>query len=127
MGGVGESRRGFVFLLLCQKKFCERKKTIRAPLVVTAKKWYTIGQLKQQLNDTNMALSYKRLWKLLIDRDMTRTDLRVATGISTSTFAKMSRGECIESSIIDRICANLKCDVGDIMSFVDDAAEETEK
>lgn len=74
-----------------------------------------------------MALSYKRLWKLLIDRDMTRTDLRVATGISTSTFAKMSRGECIESSIIDRICSNLKCDVGDIMSFVDDAAEETEK
>lgn len=66
-----------------------------------------------------MALCYKKLWKLLIDRDMTRTDLRVATGISTATFAKMSRGECIESSIIERICSNLKCDVGDIVSYVE--------
>ncbi len=73
-----------------------------------------------------MALSYKKLWKLLIDRDMTRTDLRVATGISTATLAKMSRGECIESSIIDRICANLKCDVGDIVSFVEANATVTQ-
>ncbi len=67
-----------------------------------------------------MALSYKKLWKLLIDRDMTRTDLRNVTGISTATLAKMTRGECIESSIIERICANMKCDVGDIMAYVDE-------
>lgn len=65
-----------------------------------------------------MALSYKKLWKQLIDRDMTRTDLRQATGISSSTFARLSRGDYVASSVIDRICQELKCDVGDVMEVV---------
>ena len=67
-----------------------------------------------------MALSYKKLWKLLIDRDMTRSDLHGMTGVSVATFAKMTKGECIASSIIDRICTSLKCDVGDMMEVVPD-------
>ena len=51
-----------------------------------------------------MSLCYKKLWKQLIDRDMTRTDLRLATGISPSTFARLSRGDYVASSVIDRIC-----------------------
>lgn len=65
-----------------------------------------------------MALSYKKLWKQLIDRDMTRTELRQATGISSSTFARLSRGDYVASSVIDRICQELKCDVGDVMEVV---------
>ena len=65
-----------------------------------------------------MSLSYKKLWKQLIDRDMTRTELRQATGISSSTFARLSRGDYVASSVIDRICQELKCDVGDMMEVV---------
>lgn len=65
-----------------------------------------------------MIVSYKKLWKLLIDKDMNRTDLREATGISTSTIAKMSRGEEVSMSILVRICAALKCDIGDVMEVV---------
>jgi DNA-binding Xre family transcriptional regulator len=71
-----------------------------------------------------MALSYKKLWKLLIDRDMTRSDLHSMTGVSAATFAKMTKGKCISSSVIDRICTSLKCDVGDIMEVVSDKNTE---
>ncbi len=73
-----------------------------------------------------MSLSYKKLWKQLIDRDMTRTELRQATGISSSTFARLSRGDYVASSVIDRICQELKCDVGDMMEVVlDDKSHGT--
>ena len=72
-----------------------------------------------------MSLSYKKLWKQLIDRDMTRTDLRQATGISSSTFARLSRGDYVASSVIDRICQELKCDVGDVMEVVLDKPKKS--
>ena len=72
-----------------------------------------------------MCVSYKKLWKLLIDRDMTRTDLRDAIGASTSTFAKLSRGELISGNIMVKICRELGCNIGDIMDVVlDDEAKE---
>ena len=74
-----------------------------------------------------MALSYKKLWKQLIDRDMTRTELRQATGISSSTFARLSRGDYVASSVIDRICQELKCDVGDVMEVVLDKPAKDKK
>ena len=75
-----------------------------------------------------MSLSYKKLWKQLIDRDMTKTDLRRATGISPSTFARLSHGDYVASSVIDRICQELKCDVGDMMEVVlDDKSHDTKK
>lgn len=64
-----------------------------------------------------MKVSYKKLWKLLIDKDMNKTDLRNATGISSCTIAKMAKGEDVNTSIITRICAYFKCDVGDIMEI----------
>lgn len=75
-----------------------------------------------------MSLSYKKLWKQLIDRDMTRTELRQATGMSSSTLARLSRGDYVASSVIDRICQELKCDVGDVMEVVLDkeSSENTE-
>ncbi|MBQ7190374.1 MAG: helix-turn-helix transcriptional regulator [Kiritimatiellae bacterium] len=69
-----------------------------------------------------MALGYMKLWKLLIDRDMTRSDLHSMTGVFAATFAKMTKGERIASSIID--CTSLKCDVGDIMEVVPDKNTE---
>ena len=56
-----------------------------------------------------MRFTYKKLWKLLIDRDMTRADLREATGVSPATFAKMSKGEPVGVGILDRILCLLDC------------------
>lgn len=65
-----------------------------------------------------MAFSYKPLWKLLIDRDMTKKQLMQATGISKSTMDKMARGEQVSLDIIDRICNYFDCDVSSIMEHI---------
>ena len=65
-----------------------------------------------------MAMCYKKLWKLLIDRDMTRSDLREKTGLSPATLAKMSKGEAVATPILEKICSTLNCDIGDIVSYV---------
>ena len=67
-----------------------------------------------------MIVSYKKLWKLLIDKDMTKTQLRIASGVSSFTMAKMTRGEDIQVSVLVRLCQTLKCDVGDIVQFIPD-------
>ena len=60
-------------------------------------------------------VSYKKLWKLLIDKDMKRKDLREATGISTASMAKLSKNENQTTDVLLRICDALKCDISDIM------------
>ena len=65
-----------------------------------------------------MAANYNKLWKLLIDKGMTKTDLRLRTGMSTSTLAKMSNNENVSMEIILRICEILECNVGDVMDAI---------
>ena len=71
-----------------------------------------------------MAVSYKKLWKLLIDKNMKKKDLRAASGISTTTLAKLGKDENVSTEILSKICAALNCDVGDIMEFVPDKKQE---
>ena len=70
-----------------------------------------------------MAASYKKLWKLLIDRDMKKKDLRELTKLSSSTIAKMTKNEPVSTDVLIKICAVLNCDVGDIMEIVLDNKE----
>ena len=65
-----------------------------------------------------MAFSYKPLWKLLIDRDMTKKQLMQVTGISKSTMDKMGRGEQVSMDIIDRICNYFDCDIEDVIVHI---------
>jgi len=67
-----------------------------------------------------MAVSYKKLWKLLIDKDMKKKDLRQATGMSTTSLAKLSKNENINTEILVKICKVLGCDIGDIMEVTED-------
>lgn len=67
-----------------------------------------------------MAVSYKKLWKLLIDKNMKKKDLRAATGISTTTLAKLGKDENVSTEILAKICKALECDVGDIMEMIND-------
>lgn len=66
-----------------------------------------------------MAISYNGLWKLLIDKGMKKMDLveNEKIGISSSTLAKMSRGETVSMNILEKICLELDCDFGDIVSI----------
>ncbi len=67
-----------------------------------------------------MAISYNKLWKLLIDKNMNKTELRDKVHISSTTLAKLSKNEPVSSGVLEKICAELECDVGDIMEFLKD-------
>lgn len=64
-----------------------------------------------------MAVSYNGLWKLLIDKNMKKMDLIEKVGISSSTLAKMSKGETVSLTILEKICDKLDCDFGDIINY----------
>ena len=64
-----------------------------------------------------MALCYNKLWKLLIDRGMNKTDLREMTGLSQSTIAKLVNGENVNVEVLERICKALNCEIGDIVEL----------
>ena len=64
-----------------------------------------------------MAASYKKLWKLLIDKDMKKEDLRKATGITTSAMAKLGRNETVHMDILLKICSVLDCNIEDIVDI----------
>ncbi len=66
-----------------------------------------------------MAVSYNKLWKLLIDKGMTKTELRIATDMSTTTLAKLGKNETVSMDILLRVCKTLECDIGDIMEIMD--------
>ncbi len=66
-----------------------------------------------------MAVSYKKLWKLLIDRDMKKKDLEEMAGISHYTVNKLNKGENVTTDILGKICKALECNVDDIMEFID--------
>ncbi len=66
-----------------------------------------------------MSASYKKLWKMLIDKDMKKKDLAVKAGISTYTINKLNRGENITTDVLAKICKALDCTVDEIMEFVE--------
>ena len=63
-------------------------------------------------------ISYKPLFRLLLERDMTKTDLRKAIGFSTTTLAKMSKGEYLSLETIENICKYLNCKIEDVVEFL---------
>lgn len=71
-----------------------------------------------------MAMCYKKLWKLLIDKNLNKSDLRERTGLSTTTIAKLGRDEYVSMKVVSKICTTLHCDVGDIMEYIPDAKEK---
>lgn len=67
-----------------------------------------------------MALSYNNLWKLLVDKKMTKTDLRIKTGISSSTLAKLSKEEEVSVEVLGKICKVLNCKIEDVITIIPD-------
>ena len=65
-----------------------------------------------------MALSFNKLWKMLIDKKMNKSDLREKTGLSQSTIAKLVNGENVNVEVLERICNVLDCEIGDIVEII---------
>lgn len=72
-----------------------------------------------------MAVSYNKLWKLLVDKKMSKADLRMAADVAPNTMTKLRRDEPVTLAILGKICKVLECDYGDIMTYVPDRNEET--
>ena len=71
-----------------------------------------------------MRMSYNKLWKLLIDKKMKKSDLRKNAKISSSTLAKLTNDENVTTDVLVKICNDLKCNVSDIMEFIPDEEPE---
>lgn len=72
-----------------------------------------------------MAISYKRLWKLLIDKDMKKKDLQKISGISASSVAKLGRNETVTTEVLEKICLALNCELSDIAEIHNSHVEST--
>lgn len=70
-----------------------------------------------------MSVCYNKLWKLLIDKKMNKTDLRIATGITTTALAKLGKNENVNTEILAKICRVLECGIDDVMEFIPDDKE----
>ena len=66
-----------------------------------------------------MKITYTKLWKLLIDKNLNKQDLRRLTGLSAATVAKLGKGENVNTDVLLRICKALKCDLFDIMNLTE--------
>lgn len=65
-----------------------------------------------------MAISYNKLWKLLVDKKMSKADLRKAAGIAPNTMTRLRRDEEVTLTVLNRICSTLEVDIGDIVEFL---------
>lgn len=73
-----------------------------------------------------MSISYNKLWKLLIDRNMNKTELRIASGITTSALAKLGKNENVSTQVLTKICSALHCDISDIIEIVEEGNTNNE-
>ena len=74
-----------------------------------------------------MKLSYNKLWKLLIDKGMTKTEMRLKADISTTTLAKLGKNETVSMDVLLKLCKLLDCNVGDIMDVINEEASNGNK
>ncbi|WP_368390296.1 helix-turn-helix domain-containing protein [Thomasclavelia ramosa] len=65
-----------------------------------------------------MEVSYKKLWKILIDKEMKKKDLQAAAGISWASVTKLSKGENVSMEVLIKVCKVLECNIGDIMDLI---------
>ena len=65
-----------------------------------------------------MEVSYKKLWKILIDKDMKKKDLQAKAGISWASVTKMSKGKTVSMDVLMKVCQYLECNIGDIMDLI---------
>ena len=71
-----------------------------------------------------MAISYNKLWKLLIDKDMKRKELKELVGVSQNVMSKLSKNQAVSMESMEKLCEALQCDIGDVMEFIPTTQEK---
>lgn len=71
-----------------------------------------------------MSFSYKKLWRLIIEHDINKTQLREQVGISSATLAKLGKNEKVSLDALEKICKSLSCDISDIIEYVSEEKNE---
>ena len=74
-----------------------------------------------------MEISYKKLWKLLIDKDMKKKDLQAAAGIGWASVSKLSKNQPVSMEVLMKVCKTLECNIGDIMDLIPEEGEVSAK
>ena len=74
-----------------------------------------------------MAIRYNKLWKLLIDKEMMKKDLRIQSGITTNALAKLGKNEHVSTLVLEKICRVLDCNIEDVCEFVIDEERKNQK
>ena len=96
----------------------------RKTLVLIEWKWYTNNSnldkcvLLQNREVTTVEVSYKKLWKILIDKDMKKKDLQAVAGISWASVTKLSKGETVSMDVLMKVCKALNCNIGDVVDLI---------
>jgi DNA-binding Xre family transcriptional regulator len=67
-----------------------------------------------------MALSYNRLWKLLIDKNMNKNDLKNMSGLNSATIAKLGKNKRVSMAVMEKLCSSLNCDFSELFEFIED-------
>lgn len=89
-------------------------------IMLSSHSWVPNHDSKKTGRKIPMEISYKKLWKLLIDKDMKKKDLLAAAGISWASVTKLSKGEAVSMEVLMKICSALECNIGDIMDLIPD-------
>ncbi len=112
------------FMPVCNDHFCENAQNMHScfyEIILNFCVLCGIVVSNSIMNgDLAMPVSYDKLWKLLIDRKMNRTELKDAAGISFNVLAKMGRNEFVSMESLYKVCRTLSCNIGEIMEFIDD-------
>ena len=80
--------------------------------------YYNMDHVFENREVIIVEVSYKKLWKLLIDKDMKKKDLQASAGISWASVTKLSKGERVSMEVLMKVCKTLNCDIGDIVELI---------
>ena len=117
-----------------EKFQCKQKKILlflKNNLVILPGMWYNCFVLSLLCRSSitggdEMEVSYKKLWKILIDKDMKKKDLQATAGISWASVTKLSKGETVSMEVLMKVCKTLGCDIGDIMELIPEENDVSE-
>ena len=80
--------------------------------------YYNMDHVFENREVIIVEVSYKKLWKILIDKDMKKKDLQASAGISWASVTKLSKGERVSMEVLMKVCKTLNCDIGDIVELI---------
>ena len=114
---------GYLFMYKCfkLKVITEQIRAFVKKIIENKSYWmiyYNLNHVFEKREVPTVEVSYKKLWEILIDKDMKTKDLQAASGISWASVTKLSKGETVSMEVLMKLCEKLECDISDVCEFV---------